>query len=168
MTNTSHEQQVFYHRESPMSNGSLYGTIPCEYYIHGLHNSNRTIYHLKAIPFGWTRVILYEGSLLLYVMIEQAMIQAALSSVENFDGTKGKFKVWTESIENIGQISGKDTLYIGFSKMTGSPLSSGNRLKAQSPKLMWIEFKRELSIQYLAIPFDSHVNQGFCPTGTRH
>ena len=92
-------------------------------------------------------------------MIEQAIIQVALSSIETFDGTESKFKVWTESIENTAQISGQDMLCIALSKMTGSPLSSANRLKAQSPNLVLIELKLELSLQYSAIPFDSHATQ---------
>ena len=49
-------------------------------------------------------------------MIEQTIIQAALSSIESFDSTKSKFKAWTESIENTAQISGQDTLHVVFSK----------------------------------------------------
>ena len=89
---------------------------------------------------------MYEGSMLLSVMIEQTIIQAALSSIETFDGTKSKFEAWTESIENTAQISGQDTLRIAFPKVTYSPLSSANRLKAQSPNLTWAELKKELSM----------------------
>ena len=42
---------------------------------------------------------IYKGSLLSAVKIEQTIIQAALSSVKTFYGTKGKFKASTESIE---------------------------------------------------------------------
>ena len=70
-----------------------------------------------------------EGSLFSSVMIKQAIIQAALSIPQTFDGTNGKFKVWRELVENEAQISGQDTLCIAFSKMTSSPLSSANRLK---------------------------------------
>ena len=58
-------------------------------------------------------------------------------------------------------ISGQDTIHIAFFNMMGSPLSPAKRLKAQSPKLMWTELKRELSMQYSAIPYDSHVTQAF-------
>ena len=68
---------------------------------------------------------MYEGSLFESVMIEQTRIQSALSSIETFDGTKGKFETWTESVENAAQISGEDTLHIAFSKMISSTLSSG-------------------------------------------
>ena len=45
--------------------------------------------------------------------------------------------------------------------MTGSLLSSANRLKARSPNLMWTELKIELSMQYSAAPVDSHSTQAF-------
>ena len=54
-------------------------------------------------------------------------MQEVLSLKESFDGTKSKFKAWTESIENAAQISDQNTLHIAFSKYTGSPLSSANR-----------------------------------------
>ena len=59
----------------------------------------------QTIPFAQARGTIYEGNLLLSVMIEQTIIQAALSSIETFDGTKSKFEAWTESIENAEYIS---------------------------------------------------------------
>ena len=56
MTNTSLEQQGFYHRGPCRSKGSLYGTFPCVYYSDGLHNSNITTDCLEAIPFRQPRV----------------------------------------------------------------------------------------------------------------
>ena len=67
----------------------------------------------------------------------------------------------TECIENTAQISGQDTICIAFSKMVGSPISLAYRLKAQSPNLKWTKLKRELSMQYSAIPCDSHAIQAF-------
>ena len=96
-------------------------------------------------------------------MIEETIIQSALSSTEASNGTKSKFKALTESIENAAQISGQDTLHIAFSKMTGSALSSANRLKAGSPNLMWMDLKKELPMQYSVILFDSHTTQAFAP-----
>ena len=75
-------------------------------------------------------------------MIEQTIIQAALSSIETLNGTKSKFEAQTESIGNVVQISGQNTVCIAFSKLTGSPPSIVNRLKAQSSHLMWMELKR--------------------------
>ena len=46
-----------------------------------------------------------EASLLALIMVEQPIIQAEISSVENFDGTKNKFKLWTAPVENAAQIS---------------------------------------------------------------
>ena len=159
MMNMSQEQQGFYHRESPRSGNSLYGTFPHKYYNHILHNSNISTNHLEKIPLSQTRGIIYEGSLLSFVIMEQTIIWAALSSVETFDSTKSKFKCWTESIENAAQVFGQDTWHIAFSKMIGSPLSLANTVKAQSPNLTWMELKRELSMQYLLIPYDSHATQ---------
>ena len=48
MTNTSQKQQGFYHRGSPRSDSSLYGTCPCEYHNHTLHNCNITANHLTT------------------------------------------------------------------------------------------------------------------------
>ena len=70
MTSTSHKQQGFHHRGSPMLDGSLYGTFPHEQYTDALNNSNITANHLEAISFGQARDTIYEGSLLLSVMIE--------------------------------------------------------------------------------------------------
>ena len=69
-------------------------------------------------------------------MIEKTIIQTAWSLIETIDGSKNKFEAWTRSVENAPQISGPDTLHIAFSKMTGSPLSSAHRSKAQSPNIL--------------------------------
>ena len=58
----------------------------------------------------------YEGNLLLSIMIEQTIMQAALTSIEMFQGTKRKSEAWTESIENAVQISGQNAMSIAFSK----------------------------------------------------
>ena len=68
-------------------------------------------------------------------MIEQTIIQEALSSIEMFKGTKSKFEAWTESIEHVVQISAQDRVCITFSKLTSFQLSTANRLKARSPNL---------------------------------
>ena len=107
---------------------------------------NNSIYTGKEHKlWGQSGIVCYDR--------EQTIIQAALYSIETFDGTKSKFEDWAESIENAAQISGQDTLHIALSKMTGYPLSSTNRLNAWSPNLMWTELKRELPMQYSAIPF---------------
>ena len=101
MLNMSQEQQGFYHRGSPRSDSLLYSTFPHEYYKHAIHNSNISINHPETIPFAEVRGTMYEGSLLSSVMIEQTIIQAALSSIETFDRTKSKFEPWIESIETL-------------------------------------------------------------------
>ena len=48
-------------------------------------------------------------------MIEQTIIQAALTSIEKFDGMKSKFEAQTEAVENAAQIFGKNVIYTAFS-----------------------------------------------------
>ena len=55
----------------------------------------------------------------------------------------------------------QDTICLAFSKWMVSPLSLANGLKAQSPNLMRMELKRELPMQYSAIPYDIHATQAF-------
>ena len=62
---------------------------------------------------------------------------------------------------NAAQIFGQDTLCIAFSKMRDSSLSWANRLKAVSANLTWTDLKRELSMWYSTIPYDSHATQAF-------
>ena len=50
-----------------------------------------------------------EASLLASVMVEQCITQAAVSSVETFDGTEIKFVSWIASMKNAAQISGQNT-----------------------------------------------------------
>ena len=64
-----------------------------EYYNNGLHNSIITTNHPEAISFGQARDTIYKDNLSLSVMIEQTIIQAALSSIETFDGTKINLKL---------------------------------------------------------------------------
>ena len=54
------------------------------------------------------------GQLPASVMVKQPIIQAVISSVETFDGTKSKIESWIASVENEAQISGKDILCITF------------------------------------------------------
>ena len=107
-----------------------------------------------------SRATIFEGNLLLLVMVEQSMIHAALTSIEMFDGTKANFRLG-ESIENAMQISGQNAVHIAFSKLTGSLLLTANRLKTRSPNLTWTELKKELSMQYSIIPSNTHATQVF-------
>ena len=90
-------------------------------------------------------------------MIEQTKIQAAPSSIEIFN--RSRFEVWMESIKNAAQISGQNAIWIAFSLLTGSPLSTANRLKARLPNLTWMEVEKELSMQYSIILSDIHATQ---------
>ena len=47
-----------------------------------------------------------------------------------------------ESTEDAAQILGQNAICIAFSKLTGSPLLTANRLKTRSPNLTWTELKK--------------------------
>ena len=83
----------------------------------------------------------FESNSLALVMVEQTIIWEARTSIEMFDGTKSKFKAWTEAIENVAQILGQNTIHTVFSKLIESPLSTAKRLKTKSPKLPWADLK---------------------------
>ena len=51
-----------------------------------------------------------DVNMLTTIMADQAIIQAAISLVETFDGNKNKFEAWITSVENAAQISGQDIL----------------------------------------------------------
>ena len=137
-----------------MSDNWFYGTSSHEYYNNILHTTNITARNLETSSHA--RGTVQEGNLLSSVMIELTITQEAVLPIETFNGTQSKFEAWTESIENAVQTSGKNATYIAFSKLTGSALLTANRLKAGSPNLMWMELKRELSIQYSVILSDNH------------
>ena len=43
----------------------------------------------------------FKDNSLALVMVEQTIIQAALTSMEMFKGTKSKFEAWMETIKNM-------------------------------------------------------------------
>ena len=153
-SNTACNQQGFQHRRSHKSSNWFYSISSCKYSNNVFHTSNITARNLEKPPHA--RGTVNEGSLLSSMMIEQTIIQAVLSGRETIDGTKSKFEVWVESIENAVPISGQNTMHITLSTLTGSLLSTANRLKARSPNLIWMELKRESFMQYSVIPSDSH------------
>ena len=93
---------------------------PHEYSNIVFHASNTTASNLETPPHS--RGTVYKGTLLSPTMVEQTIIQAALASIEMFDGTKAKFEAWTKSIKNAVQIAGQNAICMAFSKLTGSPL----------------------------------------------
>ena len=99
---TDHDLQGFHHRGTTRSSN-------------GFHNT----------------YTVFEGNSLSSIMKEQIIMQAALTSIEMFDGTKHKFKAWSEAIENAAQISGQNAIYIAFSKLIGSPLLTANMLRTR-------------------------------------
>ena len=49
-------------------------------------------------------------------MVDQPIIQAAISSAETVDGNKNKFEACIASFENAAQFSGHNILQIAFPK----------------------------------------------------
>ena len=72
-------------RGSPRSSDWFYSTFQCEYSNNVFHTANITASNLETSPYA--RGTVYKGNLLSSIMIEQTIIQAALSSIEMFDGT---------------------------------------------------------------------------------
>ena len=105
-SNIEHDLCSFHHRGSPRPSDWFYSTDLCEYSSNIFHTSNITASNLEISPHA--RGTLFEDNLLLSIMIEENTIQAALSSIEIFNGRKGKFKAWTEPNENAAQISGQN------------------------------------------------------------
>ena len=75
----------------------FHNIYPCEYSNDVFHACN-SMENKQQMPqdSGSTPV---EGSSLASVMVKQTILQAALTSIEMFDGTKGKFKAWTEAVK---------------------------------------------------------------------
>ena len=74
-------------------------------------------------------------------MVEQPIIKAVIFSIGTFNGTKSKSESWIVSVENAAQISGQNILHIAFSKLIGSPLTSGCMLRDCLPHLSWNDLK---------------------------
>ena len=64
-----------------------------------MHNANEN--NQQAAQSA--RETVSKGNSLSSIMIEQIIIQTALISIEMFNGTKCKFEVWTQAIENAAQ-----------------------------------------------------------------
>ena len=54
--------------------------------------------------------VISKTSLLASVTVEQPVIQAVTSSIENFSGTKSELESWIISVENAAYILGQNTL----------------------------------------------------------
>ena len=101
-SNTACDQQGFHQRGSARSSNWFYSTSPHEYSNNVFHNSNITVSSPDTSPHA--RGKNYEGNLLSSIMTEQTIKQAALSSIQTFNGKESKFDTWTKSIENAVQI----------------------------------------------------------------
>ena len=145
-SHTDYDQWDFNHRGSTRSSNLLHNTYPHENSDNVFSASNATTSNLETPQNA--RATLFESNSLASVMIKQTIIQAVLTSIKMFDGTKSKSEAWVESIESAAQISGQNTIHIAFSEWTGPPLLAANRLKPRLPNLTWTELKKHLSMQY--------------------
>ena len=107
------------------------------------------------------RPVVNEVNLLAAVIVEQPIIQTAVSSVETFDDTKSKFETETASLKNAAPISGQNILHIAFLMMVGSPLTSANNLRGHIHHKTWQDLKNKLPRQYSTVPFEFHATQSF-------
>ena len=152
VTRVSCDHQSFHGRRSFQLNNSFNSIFPGEYHNNYSHNPNMTWNSPGASHLQQVRYVVNNVNMLMIVMSDQDIIQVAISSVETFDGNKTKFEAWITSAENTAQISGQDMLWIAFSKMMGSPLTSAYRLRDGSSALILKELKSEISRQYFSIP----------------
>ena len=148
-----------YQGRSTRSGNWFHKTYPCEYFNNIIHTHNTNGNNQQTAQNA--RETVSEGHYLSSVMIEQAIKQAALTSVEVFNGTKCKFKALIGAIENEAKMSSQNSIYIAFSKLIKSPLLTANRLKIRSPNLIWTNLKKELCMQYSITPSETHTTQAF-------
>ena len=104
------DHQSFHDQRSFKSNSSFNSNFPGEYHNNYSHGPNITLNGQRASHLEQMRHTVNDVTLLMTVVVDQAIIQTALSSVETFDGNKSKFEAWIISVENTAQISFQDIL----------------------------------------------------------
>ena len=81
----------FHHRGSTWIGDWFHNTHPYEYINNVFHTCNPSEYNQQTPQnIGPTA---FEGNLLALVMVEQTILQAALASIEMFNGTKPRLKL---------------------------------------------------------------------------
>ena len=128
-------------RRALQSEHSIDGNFPSGNQHQEVENPNLAFNHQVTAPINQFGPVASEASLLALVMVEQLIIQAAISSVEMFNGTKSKIESWIVSVGNAVQISEYGILWITFSKLIGSPLTLALRLSDSLPHLLWKDLK---------------------------
>ena len=96
-TNISCDHQGIHIRRSFWSDSIFNNTFPHEHHNCHLHNPNITLNYPEATSVEQVRYGVNEASQLVLVMVNKAIIKAAISSVKTFDGNKKQ--IW--SMENI-------------------------------------------------------------------
>ena len=108
-----------------------------------VHFPNLVFSHQVTVPINQSGPVVIEASLLASVMVEQPIIQAAISTVETFNGAKSKFEALVASVENAAQISKQAILCITFSEMIGPLLTSAHRLRDHLPYMIKRDLKSD-------------------------
>ena len=94
---------VITYRTTLKSEQLIYQNFPYDQYQKE-HYPNLAFNHQVTAPINQLGPVVSEASPLALVMVEQPIIQVAISSVEMIDGTKSKFESWIASVENATQI----------------------------------------------------------------
>ena len=113
----------------------LKSNFPHEYHNIHLHNLNIALNHQGATPVEQMRYVVNEASLLVSVIVDQPIIQVAISSTETCGGNRNKFEAWIALVENVAQISGQDILQIAFSKIGRLTTHFSPQIRRQATKL---------------------------------
>ena len=129
-------------------------------------NANMHLSDQETVSTEQLKSVNNSTGLLASVMVEQPIIQAAISSTETSDGTK-KFESSIMSVRNAAQISGQYILGIAFSKMVGSPFTSACRLRDCLPHVTWDNLKKWALEGLLNNTILQSCHTSFCPSATR-
>ena len=93
VTSASCDHQSFHGRRWFWSNSSFNHNFPGKYH-NNTHNPNITLNDPEACYLEQVRCTINYVNWVMTVMADQAIIQAAISSVETFEGNKNKFEAW--------------------------------------------------------------------------
>ena len=107
-TSASHDHQSFHKMRSFQSKSSFNNDFPGEDHNNYSHNPNislcgQGISYLEKVTYAVNNL-----NLIMKVMVDQAIIKAAMSSIENVDSSKNKFEAWITLVKNTAQISDHD------------------------------------------------------------
>ena len=82
---------------------SLISHLPHSNQQQQCHNHNTQLNDQETASIKQLKPVISKTSHLASMMVEQLIIQAAISSIETFYSTKGKFEFWMPSVENAAK-----------------------------------------------------------------